>query len=136
MYLNSIKIKKVEFQQSGQMKIWRKKGRESESGIDSYRKWGYGDKLYWEFLLSIILLWTVLSESNGPELKTRFLLLWLKPSCRILPMSYILETHLNDNNTAVLTVFQPIFIWQWESIVCFDCNCCQTLQWFSCTCLF
>lgn len=40
--------KKVEFQQSGQMKIW-KKGRESESGIDSYRKWGYGDKLYWEF---------------------------------------------------------------------------------------
>lgn len=73
-------------------------------------------------LLSIILLWTVLSESNGPELKTRFLLLWLKPSCRILPMSSILETHLNDNDTAVLTVFQLIFIWQWESIVRFDCN--------------
>lgn len=96
---------------------------------------GLWDNLYWMFSLPIILQ-AVLSESNGPELKTRFLLLWSKPSCPILPMSCVLETHLNDNKTEVLKMFQLIFIWQWENIVCFDCNCSQTLKWFLLTYLF
>lgn len=65
---------------------------------------------YTENSLLSAILQMILSESNGPELNTRFLLLCSKPSCQILPMSDVLETHLNDNKTAVLKMFQLIFI--------------------------
>lgn len=83
---------------------------------------------YTECALLPINLQAVLPGNNGPERKTRFLLLWSKPSCPILPMSCGLETHFNGNKTAVLKMFQLILIWQWENIVCFDCNCRQTLK--------
>lgn len=130
MFLNAIKIKKKWIPSN--LGKWRYgwEGRERE------KEWGTLETNYSEHCLLPIILQVVLSESDGPELKTRFLPLWSKPSCPILPMPCMLETHLHDNKTALLKMFQLIFVWQWENIVCFDCNCCQTLQWSFHTYLF
>lgn len=105
-------------------------GVERESQRNRHREWGSGDKLYSEHCLLPILLFKQFSqEAMAQSWKLDFLPLWSKHSCPILPMSCVLETHLRDNKTAVLKMSQLTFIWQWENIVYFDCNCCQTLQW-------
>ena len=76
MYSKIYKNKKktIKFQQSGQMKIGeRREERECQGQIVTENE--AMEANYTEHSLLSIILWTVLSESNGPELKTRFLLL-------------------------------------------------------------